>query len=592
MKKQQTPLQFFWYYLKAFKVQFFIVIMIIIATTYLQVKSPIFMGQAINKLGAYIQTYYQSNGAINDSTAFFEALWLFTLFVIFMSTGMLIQMLMFVGISGKSTNRMRINLFEKLEKLAIRFFDSHNDGEILIRFTSDIDNISNTLNQAVAQVIANIALMIGVIIMMFRQNVPLSWVTLSASPFAILIAAFIIKSASRHINQQQEELGHLNGYIDEKISGQKIIITYGLEEDTIQHFQTYNENVKKASFKGQAFSGLLFPTMQGISIVTMAIVIFFGGIFVLNGSIPKEQGLAILVAFVLYAQQFYQPLTQISSQYNMLQLAFTGARRVAAIYTEENEKQNPQAKKIDTITGHVKLEHVDFAYNPNKQILSDINMTVTPGKMIALVGPTGSGKTTIMNLLNRFYDVSSGRILIDNIDIRDIDLATLRKNIGIVLQDSVLFTGTIRDNITFGKHDATDEEVFTAAKMANIHEFILSLDNGYETLVNDDNNIFSVGQKQLISIARTVITNPSLLILDEATSNVDTVTESRIQKAMENVMHGRTSFVIAHRLKTILNADHIVVLKEGKIIEQGTHQSLLKDNGFYAELYNNQFVFE
>ncbi|TLG73802.1 ABC transporter ATP-binding protein [Culicoidibacter larvae] len=590
MEKKNTPLRFFWHYLRAYKIQLLVVLIVCVISTYLQVKAPEFMGQAIQELGNYVGTFFTTGVA--DNSKFMEILMWMAIFFILISAGMFIQTIMFVGISGKSTNRMRIGLFRKLEQLAIRFFDSHNDGEILIRFTSDIDNISNTLNQAVGQVIGNVALMIGVIIMMFQQNVSLALVTLAVAPFAIVFAVIIIRKAGKYVNLQQEELGDLNGYIDEKISGQKVIITYGLEDETIDGFVEYNEKVKSATTKGQIYSGMLFPAMQGISLLSMAIVIFFGGWLTLNGDIERTAALALIVMFVQYARQFYQPLSEISSQYSMLQLAFTGARRVAAIFDEKDEEERPNVKKIDRISGDIQLNHVDFAYNPDKPILKDVSIDVQEGHMIALVGPTGSGKTTIMNLLNRFYNVTGGEILIDGTDIRDIELASLRSNIGIVLQDSVLFSGTIRDNIVFGKLDATDEEVTNAAKLANIHDFIMGLDDGYDTIVSDENNMFSVGQKQLISIARTIITDPSLLILDEATSNVDTVTESKIQAAMENVIKGRTSFVIAHRLKTILNADHIVVLHHGEVIEQGDHESLLKDDGFYAELYNNQFVFE
>ncbi len=434
--------------------------------------------------------------------------------------------------------------------------------------------------------------MIGVIIMMYNQNVKLATVTLLMAPIAIVIAALIIRKARKYVDMQQDRLGELNGYIDEKISGQKIVITNGLEEETIDGFVKHNNIVKDATFKGQVYSGLLFPMMQGISLINTAVVIFFGGYLALDGSIERAAALGLIVMFVQYSQQFYMPLTQISSQYSMLQLAITGARRVSEIFDEEEEVERKDLKTIDGVHKSVKLQNVDFAYTPEKPVLKNVSIDVERGKMVALVGPTGSGKTTVMNLLNRFYNVDNGAILFDDVDIRDIKLASLRKEVGIVLQDSVLFSGTIRDNIVFGKPEATDAEVTDAAKQANIHDFIMTLENGYETEITDENNIFSVGQKQLISIARTIITNPSLLILDEATSNVDTVTESRIQKAMDNVISGRTSFVIAHRLKTILDADHIVVLHQGEVIEQGTHESLLKEEGFYSELYHNQFVIE
>ncbi|MBC1457646.1 ABC transporter ATP-binding protein [Listeria newyorkensis] len=582
--------RFFWHYLKAYKLQLTVIIIAIIGATYLQVKAPEYIGKAIQELATYAQRFFTTG--VDDKTDFVHIIWMLILFYVLLAAATFIQTILMAGVSGRATNRMRIGLFRKMEKLSIRFFDGHKDGEMLSRFTSDLDNISNTLNQALVQVLSNVALMIGVIIMMYNQNVKLATVTLLMAPIAIVIAALIIRKARKYVDMQQDRLGELNGYIDEKISGQKIVITNGLEQETIDGFVKHNNIVKDATFKGQVYSGLLFPMMQGISLINTAVVIFFGGYLALDGSIERAAALGLIVMFVQYSQQFYMPLTQISSQYSMLQLAITGARRVSEIFDEEEEVERKDLKTIDGVHKSVKLQNVDFAYTPEKPVLKNVSIDVERGKMVALVGPTGSGKTTVMNLLNRFYNVDNGAILFDDVDIRDIKLASLRKEVGIVLQDSVLFSGTIRDNIVFGKPEATDAEVTDAAKQANIHDFIMTLENGYETEITDENNIFSVGQKQLISIARTIITNPSLLILDEATSNVDTVTESRIQKAMDNVISGRTSFVIAHRLKTILDADHIVVLHQGEVIEQGTHESLLKEEGFYSELYHNQFVIE
>ncbi|MBC1231287.1 ABC transporter ATP-binding protein [Listeria booriae] len=590
MNEFKRIVRFFWHYLKAYKWQMTVIILAVIGATYLQVKAPEYIGKAIQELANYAQRLFTTG--VDDKTDFVHIIWMLILFYVLLAAATFIQTILMAGVSGRATNRMRIGLFRKMEKLSIRFFDGHKDGEMLSRFTSDLDNISNTLNQALVQVLSNVALMIGVIIMMYQQNVKLATVTLILAPVAIIIAALIIRKARKYVDMQQDRLGELNGYIDEKISGQKIVITNGLEEETIEGFVKHNNIVKDATFKGQVYSGLLFPMMQGISLVNTAVVIFFGGWLALDGSIERTAALGLIVMFVQYSQQFYMPLTQISSQYSMLQLAITGARRVSEIFDEEEEVERPNLQEIDGVHKSVKLQNIDFAYTPEKPVLKNVSIDVEKGKMVALVGPTGSGKTTVMNLLNRFYNVDNGAILFDDIDIRDIKLASLRQQVGIVLQDSVLFSGTIRDNIVFGKPEATDAEVTDAAKQANIHDFIMTLENGYETTISDENNIFSVGQKQLISIARTIITNPSLLILDEATSNVDTVTEARIQKAMDNVISGRTSFVIAHRLKTILDADHIVVLHQGEVIEQGTHESLLQQKGFYSELYHNQFVME
>lgn len=382
----------------------------------------------------------------------------------------------------------------------------------------------------------------------------------------------------------------MNGYINEQVSAQKVIITNGLQKDSISGFKKYNQTVRKSAMSGQIWSGVLNPLMQGMALLNTAIVIFFGSWFALNGSLSIGAALALVVVFVNYAQQYYQPIMSITSLYSMIQLAITGARRVDEVRNQPDEIQPTEGKNLTKINDKLEISDVHFSYLPGKEILHGVSITVHKGEMVALVGPTGSGKTTVMNLLNRFYDVDSGTITIDGTDIREFSLKELRKNVGIVLQDPQLFSGTIADNIRYGEPEASMDEVVAAAKEANIHDFITSLPDGYETKVSDEQNVFSSGQKQLMSIARTVLTNPKFLILDEATSNVDTVTEANIQAAMDRVLKGRTSFVIAHRLKTILNAHKIVVLRDGAIIEQGNHEELLKENGFYAELYRNQMV--
>ncbi|EOL50022.1 ABC transporter ATP-binding protein [Enterococcus phoeniculicola] len=581
--------KFFYHYLKRYKFSFFIIFVTIVIATYLQVKAPQFIGEAFQELANYVGNLMKGQ---DDKSKFVSVIWKLVLFYVLASAANFIYSILFTQVVGKSTNRMRIGLFNKLEKLTIRFFDSHQDGEILSRFTSDLDNIQNSLNQALLQFMSNAVLLVGIIIMMFRQNVTLAWATIASTPIAILIAVIVIQKARKYVDLQQDEVGKLNGYMDEKISGQRIIITNGLQDETIDGFLEHNQKVRDATYKGQVYSGLLFPMMQGMSLVNTAIVIFFGGWLALNGELDRSVALGLVVTFVQYSQQYYQPLMQISSGYSMIQLAITGARRLNEMFDEPEEVKPENGKQISGIDTSVALNHVNFGYDEEKLILKDVSIQVGKGEMVALVGPTGSGKTTIMNLLNRFYDVNSGSVTFDGTDIRQLDLASLREHVGIVLQDSVLFSGTIRDNIVFGRPEATDEEVIYAAKQANIHEFIMALDEGYATEITEENNVFSTGQKQLISIARTIITNPALLILDEATSNVDTVTEAKIQKAMDEAIKGRTSFVIAHRLKTILNADRIVVLRDGEVIEEGSHHELLKEDGFYAELYHNQFVFE
>ncbi|KRM91915.1 multidrug protein lipid ABC transporter family ATP-binding and permease [Liquorilactobacillus cacaonum DSM 21116] len=525
-------------------------------------------------------------------TDFHNALWMILWFYLLSVITMLISSLLTSRINALSTNKMQRGLFKKLQKMTIKYFDSHQDGKILSLFTSDLDNIFNAMNQAIFELISQIILYIGVIWMMFSLNVKLAIATVISTPFVILIAYFIIRKARYYIDNQQDEISKLNGYINEQINGEKIVITNGLQKKSIAEFNTLNEKVRKSTFKGQLYSGMLFPVMQGLSLLNLAIVIAYGSWLVVNGNIAEATGLGLVVTFVQYSQQYFQPITQITSMYSMLQLALTGAKRLSNVLKQPEEKVNALGKKLSKIEQGVKLSNVKFGYNENNEILHGINIDVKKGKMIALVGPTGSGKTTVMNLLNRFYDVSKGNVEFDGEDVRNFELHSLRKNVGIVLQDSILFSGTIADNIKFGLPSATDEQMIEAAKKANIHEYIESLPDKYETIVDDENSVLSVGQKQLLSIARTLLTDPSFLILDEATSNVDMVTEEKIKKAMDNVIAGRTSFVIAHRLKTIVEADEIVVLKDGLVIERGNHKQLLAAKGFYYNLYVNQMVFE
>lgn len=593
--------KFFYHYLKKYKFSFLFAFIMVIFGTYFQVKAPEYLGQAIGELGNYVTEYFKAQAiaaqtgqpaAVVTRTAFFDVMKQLLIFYTLTCVAQFIYSMLFSRIVGFGTNKMRTGLFGKLERMTISFFDKHQDGEILSRFTSDLDNIQNTLNQSLVQVFQNVALFVGLIIIMFRQNVQLAWVTIASTPVALILAVFVIRQAKKYVDLQQDEIGNLNGYMDEKISGQKAIIVNGLQEETVNGFLKHNEAVRKATFKGQAYSGMLWPLMQGMSLFNTAIVIFFGSWLVVHDQMGVGVGLGLVVTFVQYSQQYYQPLMQISSSFTQLQTAITGARRLNEIFDEPDEIRPENGEILSTLKTGVELQNVNFSYNAETPILKDVSITVDKGQMVALVGPTGSGKTTIMNLLNRFYDVNDGAIKIDGTDIREYNLDSLRSHVGIVLQDSVLFSGTIRDNIVFGKPDATQDEVEAATKQANIHDFIMTLEHGYDTEIDDENNIFSTGQKQLISIARTIITNPALLILDEATSNVDTVTEAKIQEAMEMAISGRTSFVIAHRLKTILNADKIIVLREGEVIEEGSHQELLKQHGFYSELYHNQFVFE
>lgn len=590
--------RFFWFYFKRYQLSFALIFVAIVLATYLQVKAPVFLGESLTELGKIGQQYYAAKmtgqtGFKADTSAFMAVMWKLLLAYLFTALANFVYSLLFTRIVAQSTNRMRKGLFGKLERLTVAFFDSRKDGAILSRFTSDLDNIQNSLNQSLVQVVTNIALYIGLIWMMFRQDTRLALLTMASTPVALIFLIIIIRLARKYTDIQQKEVSALNAYMDEKISGQKAIIVQGVQEETVEGFLEHNERVRVATFKGRLFSGLLFPVMNGMSLLNTAIVIFVGSSIVLNDkSISMAVGLGLVVTFVQFSQQYYQPIMQIAASWGELQLAFTGASRIQEMFDEKEEVRPQNAPQFTELKEAVEINHVDFSYLPGKKVLSDVTIKAPKGKMVAVVGPIGSGKTTIMNLLNRFYDVDSGSITFDGIDIRDYDLDSLRKNVGIVLQESVLFSGTIADNIRFGDASISQEMVEVAARATHIHDFIMTLPEGYNTKVSDDENIFSTGQKQLISIARTLLTDPQVLILDEATSNVDTVTESKIQKAMEAIVAGRTSFVIAHRLKTILNADEIIVLKDGKVIEQGDHHELLRQKGFYSELYHNQFVFD
>ena len=584
--------EFFWNYFKVYKISFVVVIAMIIIATIAQALFPVFAGQTVTELANLVIAYQNGNpDMVWQSLLGLLINLAYILIVLVVSS--LIYMVLMSRIIAESTNEMRKGLFGKLSRLTVSFFDRHQDGDILSRFTSDLDNILQAFNESLVSVMTNIALYIGLLIVMFAKNVTLALITIASTPIAVIMLIVILKLARKYTNLQQKEVGKLNAYMDESISGQKAVIVQGIQEDVIAGFVEQNERVRKATFKGRMFSGILFPVMNGMSLVNTAIVIFVGSAVLLNDqNIETATALGLIVMFTQFSQQYYQPIIQLAASWGSLQLAFTGAERIQEMFDAEEEIRPQDAPVFNELKEGVEIRNVDFSYLPGKPILKDVSISAPKGKMIAVVGPTGSGKTTIMNLINRFYDVDAGSIRFDGRDIREFDLDSLRSKVGIVLQDSVLFSGTIRDNIRFGVPDASQEMVEAAAKATHIHEYIESLPDKYDTLINDDQSVFSTGQKQLISIARTLMTDPQVLILDEATSNVDTVTESKIQNAMEAIVAGRTSFVIAHRLKTILNADQIIVLKDGEVIEQGNHHELLKLGGFYSELYHNQFVFE
>lgn len=589
MSNTNKALKYFAKYLKNYWKGVTIVIVLSLISTLSQVLGPLFLGNAVQELTKAVNKVASRT---HDLSSFYQALG--SMLGVY-AAGIIASFIAWMVMSkftANATNDMRENLFAKFQRMLIRYFDTHQDGKLLSLFNSDLDNIFTALNNAIFEIISQSALLIGTIIMMFIVNPTMALFTVATTPFILIISVVIMKKARIYLDKQQDKISDLNGYVNEQINGEKVIITNGLQEESVQNFKKYNNDVRSAMFKGQFYSGMLFPLLQGISLLNLAIVIGGGAWLIVSGQVSQAIGLGLIVAFVEYSQTYFQPLTQLTSIYSMTQLALTGARRLATVEEQDEENTIPDGKVLKGIKKGVKLENVHFGYNADKEILHGVSIDVDKGKSVAVVGPTGSGKTTIMNLINRFYDVNSGKVTFDGVDVRDITLESLRNNVGIVLQDSVLFTGSVEDNIKYGKPDASRDEVIAAAKEANIHDFIMTLPDGYDTQVSEENSVFSTGQKQLISIAQTILTDPEFLILDEATSNVDTVTEAKIQKAMDAVIAGRTSFVIAHRLKTILNSDKIVVLKNGNVIEEGNHDELIKKRGFYYGLYTNQMAFE
>ncbi|MCR1895712.1 ABC transporter ATP-binding protein/permease [Ligilactobacillus murinus] len=593
MKDFKIACGYFWKYLKQYWLAVTIMIVLTLLATFFQVIAPIYMGNAVTALTKYVaQLADPATRASASMIAFYTALKLMALYFLLNVLAQFIAWMIMSKFNADATNGMRKNLFAKLQRMKIRYFDTHQDGKILSLFTSDIDNIFNALNNAVFEIVSQGALYIGTLIVMFSINVKLALITVASTPFVLVIALVIMSKARKYLDAQQDEISNLNGYVNEQINGEQVILSNGLQQESIAGFKKYNQRVKDTMFKGQFYSGLLFPLMQGLSLLNLAIVIVGGIWLIVADSMNTATGLGLIVMFVQYSQTYFQPLTQLTSIYSMIQLALTGAKRLAKVEAQPEEDLVLDGKKQEDLRSKVALNDVHFSYDEGKEILHGIDLSVKKGQMLALVGPTGSGKTTTMNLFNRFYDVDSGTITFDGIDVRDLTLKSLRSKVGIVLQDSLLFTGTIAENIKYGKSDASDEEMIFAAKQAQIHDFIMSLPEGYATRVSDEQSIFSTGQKQLVSIARTLLSDPDFLILDEATSNVDTVTEEKIQQAMDAVLAGRTSFVIAHRLKTIINADKIAVLRDGNVIEQGSHAELIAQKGFYYDLYTNQMVLD
>lgn len=498
-----------------------------------------------------------------------------------------LQQYIMAGVSQRTVYRLRRDVDQKLQRLPLKYYDGHPHGDILSRVTNDVDNIAHTLQQTITQMLSSIVTVIGVLIMMFKISTLLSWISLAVIPVSLVITLLIAKQSQKQFVRQWNSTGAVNAHVEEMFTGHNLVKAFNREEDALQQFREENEKLYEASFKAQFISGLIHPVINFVNNLNYVAIAVLGGINVANGVIS----LGDVQAFIQYSRQFTQPIVQVASIMNVLQSTVASAERVFELLDEEEEVPDVENPVIlEDVKGNVRFEHVYFSYDPNVPLIEDFNLDVQAGDMIAIVGPTGAGKTTLVNLLMRFYEVNSGRITIDGVDIRQMRRRDLRRIFGMVLQDTWLFSGTIRDNIAYGKENATEEEIIAAAKAAYVDHFVRTLADGYDTVLTGDATNISQGQRQLITIARAFLADPKILILDEATSSVDTRTEMLIQKAMANLMKGRTSFVIAHRLSTIRDADNIVVMDHGRIVEQGNHKELMEKKGFYYSLYMSQFM--
>ena len=572
-------------YLGAYKIAILIVMILAAIATVFSVAGPKIMAKATNALFDGLMSKIAGTGGIDFG--YIGKILLFTLgLYIFSSVVSFVQGWIMTGISQKISYRMRKDISEKIGRMPMGYFESRTYGEVLSRITNDVDTLGMTLNQSITQIITSVATLIGTLVMMLSISPLMTLISLVILPVSAFLLSFVIKKSQKHFRTQQEYLGHINGIVEETYSGHTVVQAYNKEQETIDEFCSVNNVLYKSAWKSQFLSGIMMPVMQFVGNMGYAGVAISGGLLAIKGVI----GIGDIQAFIQYVKQFTQPIQQIAQVINQVQSMAAAAERVFEFLDEAEEEQSPADPVIpENVTGAVRFDHVSFGYDPEKIVIGDFSADVKAGQKIAIVGPTGAGKTTMVKLLMRFYDVNSGTITLDGTDIRRIPRKKLRESFGMVLQDTWLFNGTIMENIRYGRLDATDEEVIAAAKAAHAHHFIKSLPNGYDMVLNEDASNVSQGQKQLLTIARAILSDSKVMILDEATSSVDTRTEVLIQDAKDRLMSGRTSFVIAHRLSTIRNADLILVMKDGDIIEQGGHQELLDKNGFYAQLYNSQF---
>ena len=572
-------------YLSAYKIGIFFVIIFAIGSTIFNIAGPKILGKATTEIFNGLVRKVSGGSGINFTKIAHIVIILLCLYLT-SAVFSFMQGYIMTGVSQKLTYRLRKEISEKINRLPMNYFDKQTHGEVLSRITNDVDTLSQSLNQSATQVITSVTTIIGVLVMMLSISPLMTLVALLILPVSMGLISMIVKRSQKYFMSQQEYLGHVNGQVEEIYGGHNIIKAFNKEEDVIETFKRDNDILYNSAWKSQFLSGMMMPIMQFVGNLGYVGEVILGGYLAMKGVIEVGD----IQSFIQYVRSFTQPIQQVAQVANMLQSTAAASERVFEFLEETEEDQtveNPVS--IDNLEGSVSFEHVHFGYNPDHTIINDFSVDVKPGQKVAIVGPTGAGKTTMIKLLMRFYDVGSGSIKVDGHDIRDFNRDDLRKMFGMVLQDTWLFKGSIEDNIRYGRLDATHEEVVQAAKAAKAHRFIQTLPGGYQMELNEEASNVSQGQKQLLTIARAMLADPKILILDEATSSVDTRTEIQIQKAMDSLMKGRTSFVIAHRLSTIRDADVILVMKDGDIVEQGNHEELLAKNGFYAELYNSQF---
>ena len=572
-------------YMSAFKIQMLFVVIFAIGGTVFNIIGPKILGKATTEIFNGLVSKVSGGSGMDFEKI---ATILLTALALYVTSALcsLVQGFLMTGVSQKTTYRLRKEISQKINRMPMNYFDTRTHGEVLSRVTNDVDTLGQSLNQSATQIITSTTTIIGVLVMMLSISPLMTLVALLILPVSLGMISFVMKHSQKYFKGQQEYLGNVNGQVEEVYSGHNIVKAFNKEKDVIEEFEKTNDKLYDSAWKSQFFSGMMMPIMQFVGNLGYVGVVILGGVLAAKKTIEVGD----IQSFIQYVRNFTQPIQQLAQVANMLQSTAAASERVFEFLEEEEEDQTvPNPVSVEGLEGNVTFEHVHFGYNEDKIIINDFSVDVKEGQKIAIVGPTGAGKTTMIKLLMRFYDVNSGAILIDGHNVKDFNRSELRQMFGMVLQDTWLFHGSIKDNIKYGKLDATDEEVIEAAKAARVHRFVQTLPGGYDMELNEEASNVSQGQKQLLTIARAILADPKILILDEATSSVDTRTEIQIQKAMDTLMKGRTSFVIAHRLSTIRDADVILVMKDGDIVEQGNHEELLTKNGFYADLYNSQF---